>query len=58
MFNPANEMIGFEKASEILPNIANFSSQEIINHFVKVGENWAGMRPQDDDVTFVVLKVI
>jgi hypothetical protein len=22
-----------------------------------VGEEWAGTRPQDDDVTFVVLKV-
>ena len=32
--------------------------QEIINHLVKVGEDWADGRAQDDDVTFVVLKVI
>ncbi len=58
MFNAENEMLGFEKAAEVLPNIANLSSQEIINHLVKVGENWAGRRPQDDDVTFVVLKIL
>jgi serine phosphatase RsbU (regulator of sigma subunit) len=41
----------------VLPDIALNSAQEIINHLVKVGEDWANGRPQDDDVTFVVLKV-
>ena len=58
MFNAENEMLGFEKAAEILPSIAHKSPQEIINHLVKVGEDWANGRPQDDDVTFVVLKVV
>ncbi len=57
MFNQSNEMLGFGKAAEILPQIAANSAQEIINHLVKVGEDWANGRPQDDDVTFVVLKV-
>ena len=57
MFNPENEMLGFEKAAEILPQIAMHSSQEIINKLVKVGEQWANGRAADDDVTFVVLKV-
>ena len=56
MFNPSDEILGFEKAAEILPQIAMNSPQEIINHLVKVGEDWANGRPQDDDVTFVVLK--
>ncbi len=56
MFNAENEMLGFDKAAEILPNIAQNSAQEIINHLVKIGENFANGRPQDDDVTFVVLK--
>ena len=58
MFNPKNEMIGFEKAAEVLPQIANLSSQEIINYLAKTGETWANGRPQDDDVTFVVLKIL
>ncbi len=57
MFNPENEMLGFEKAADVLPQIAMNSPQEIINHLVEIGETWAGTRPQDDDVTFVVLKV-
>ena len=58
MFNAENEMIGFEKAGQILPGIAGKSSQEIIDHFVETAEKWAGMRPADDDVTFVVLKAV
>lgn len=58
MFNERNEMIGFEKAAELLPQIAHNSPQEIINHLVQTGEIWAGARSQDDDVTFVVLKVV
>ena len=51
-------IIGFEKAAEILPHIAMNSPQEIIDHLVKIGEDWASGRPQDDDVTFVVIKFI
>ena len=57
MFNNENETLGFEKAAEILPGIADQSAQEIINHLVRTGETWANGRPADDDVTFVVLKV-
>jgi serine phosphatase RsbU (regulator of sigma subunit) len=57
MFNTENEMLGFEKAAEVLPKIGSLSSQEIVNHLVKVADDWANGRPQDDDVTFVVLKV-
>lgn len=58
MFNPENEMLGFEKAAEVLPTIAANSPQEIINQLVEIGESWAGTRPADDDVTFVVLKIV
>ncbi|HEY0049541.1 MAG TPA: SpoIIE family protein phosphatase [Pyrinomonadaceae bacterium] len=57
MFNGQNEMLGFEKAAEILPLIAHRTPQEIIDYFIKAGESWANGRPQDDDVTFVVVKV-
>ncbi len=58
MFNIENEMIGFDKAGEVLKEIAALTPQEIIDRFVEVSQNWAGARPADDDVTFVVLKVI
>jgi serine phosphatase RsbU (regulator of sigma subunit) len=55
-FNPEGEMLDYEKAREVLAEVAGRSPQEIIDRFVEVGEEWAGSRPQDDDVTFVVLK--
>ncbi len=58
MFNEAGEMLDYNKAKAVLEEeAANQSAQEIINRFVEVGERWAGARAQDDDVTFVVLKV-
>ncbi|MBI0301434.1 serine/threonine-protein phosphatase, partial [Streptomyces sp. PRKS01-29] len=39
MFNDRDEMLGFEKAAEILPLIAGKSAQEIINSLVQTGDN-------------------
>ena len=58
MFNGAGEMIGGDAAKSVLAGAAQSSPQEIINRFVETGEKWAGGRPPDDDVTFVVLKVV
>ncbi|MBA2621266.1 MAG: serine/threonine-protein phosphatase [Acidobacteria bacterium] len=58
MFNEADETLGFDEAARILPAVADGSPQQIINHLVEAGEKWANGRPQDDDVTFVVLKVV
>ncbi len=56
-FNEQNEMIDYERAKSLLKEVARESSQTIINRFVEVGDKWAGAKAQDDDVTFVVLKV-
>ncbi len=56
-FNAANEMFGYEKAHAVLIAAAQLAPQAIIEHFVRVGDQWAAGHPQDDDVTFVVLKV-
>lgn len=57
MFNEAGEMQANETAKNLLAETARLSAQEIINRFVEVGEEWAGGRSPDDDVTFVVVKV-
>jgi sigma-B regulation protein RsbU (phosphoserine phosphatase) len=56
-FNRAGEMLGYAKADEVLIEMATRSSQEIIEGFVAAGDQWAAGQPQDDDVTFVVLRV-
>ncbi len=56
-FNADNEMFGYEKAHAVLIEAAQLAPQGIIEHFVQVGDQWAAGHPQDDDVTFVVVKV-
>jgi serine phosphatase RsbU (regulator of sigma subunit) len=56
-FNPAGEMFDYSRTIEALVRAAAGSPREIIEHLVNAGESWANGRPQDDDVTFVVLKV-
>ncbi len=56
-FNPAGEMFDYSRTIEALVRAAAGSPREIIEHLVSAGESWANGRPQDDDVTFVVLKV-
>ncbi|HZF37978.1 MAG TPA: PP2C family protein-serine/threonine phosphatase [Blastocatellia bacterium] len=56
-FNGKNEMLDYGSAKGVLMESATLPPQEIIEVFLKVADKWAGGRPQDDDVTFVVLKV-
>lgn len=56
-FNVENEMLDYAATKQALAVAAHQPAQEIIDHFVTVGDEWSNGRPQDDDVTFVVLKV-
>jgi serine phosphatase RsbU (regulator of sigma subunit) len=56
-FNDDSEMLGYAKAHEVLKTSASLSAQEVIAQLVAAGDHWAAGRAQDDDVTFVVLKV-
>jgi hypothetical protein len=50
-------MLDYAATKRALAVAAHQPPQEIIEHFVSVGDEWSNGRPQDDDVTFVVLKV-
>ena len=56
-FNSKNEMLDYGSAKSVLLEIAILPPQEIIEVFVKIADTWAEGRPQDDDMTFVVMKV-
>ena len=56
-FNTENEMLDYEATKHALAVSAHRPPQQIIEHFVSVGDEWSNGRPQDDDVTFVVMKV-
>jgi phosphoserine phosphatase RsbU/P len=57
-FNAHHEMLGYAKAHNVLMEVAHLTPPAIIEHFVQVGEQWAAGCTQDDDVTFVVVKVL
>jgi serine phosphatase RsbU (regulator of sigma subunit) len=56
-FNISNEMLGDERAKELLKESAEETPGKIIERFVKESDEWGGERPQDDDSTFVVIKM-
>ncbi len=56
-FNPEGEMLEDEAAKIFIAGNAHLSAQDLINGLAKLGDDWGGARPQDDDVTFVVVKV-
>ena len=55
-FSPANEILGSERVGECFAACARDTPETIIDNLVMLGREWGGERPQDDDITFVVLK--
>ena len=57
MFNNQNELLGEERAKDLFQAVAEKSPQEVIAQLNRAGEIWANGRTQQDDVTFVVIKI-
>ena len=55
--NETQEYFGYPRSKALFAEVAEHAPDEICQHLAQGGENWASGRPQDDDVTFVVLKV-
>ena len=56
-FNTNDEMLDYERIQEVLPSLSHQSSEAIISGLIRLGEEWSDGRPQDDDITIVVLRV-
>src|SRR5215475_7841067 len=56
-FNHVGEMFDYSRTVETLARAAALAPREIIKRLVDAGEAWAEGRPQDDDITFVAVKV-
>jgi serine phosphatase RsbU (regulator of sigma subunit) len=57
MFNAHGEVLGEERAKELLKEVGQHMPEQIIEHLVVAGKAWANGQPQKDDVTLVVVKV-
>jgi serine phosphatase RsbU (regulator of sigma subunit) len=56
-FGPTGEMFDDERVRGVLADSRGLSPQEIVDALARAGDAWGGSRPQDDDVTFVVLRL-
>jgi sigma-B regulation protein RsbU (phosphoserine phosphatase) len=57
-FNQQSEMFDYPSVSRVVREAADLSAQEMIDHLVRAGDAWAAGRPQDDDITFVIVKIV
>ena len=57
MLNPENEMLDYPKTMELFTEVADKSPKTIIRHMFEASSSWAKGKPQEDDITLVVIKV-
>ena len=55
--NGSDEEYGYPRVEALFGEMATDGPDAIIQRLVQGGEQWADGRPQDDDITLVVLKV-
>ncbi len=55
--NNNNEMIGYKKAKSIFESVAEKNPEEIIRSLKEKADSWAEGLENEDDITFVVVKV-
>jgi len=56
LFSRDKKMFGYDRVGECFKEVGANSSLEIISHLNKSAEKWLNYKPQDDDMTFVVIK--
>ena len=57
LFNQGGEIIGYDAIPGILQQHADKEPQAIIDAFVSYIKSWAQGRANDDDITFIVIKI-
>jgi serine phosphatase RsbU (regulator of sigma subunit) len=58
LFNEQKEILDYKKSKKIFGSVAELSSKQIIDQLCEEAENWRGSAKLEDDITFVVIKVI
>ena len=57
LFNDKKEMFGYDRVKTTFSEVADRSSEKIIEHLKNTASEWIDGKDPDDDVTFVVLKM-
>jgi serine phosphatase RsbU (regulator of sigma subunit) len=56
LFNRDKKMFGYDRVKECFKEVGDNSAREIVSHLNKKAEKWLNYKPQDDDMTFIVIK--
>lgn len=56
MFNDEKQMLGLERTKEYLIEASEKNANDIAQYLLTKGKEWRKNKPQNDDVTFVILK--
>jgi len=56
LFNPAEEMFGYDRCHELFESYAENSAMDIMNMLIENGREFAEGRPADDDITLMIIK--
>lgn len=56
LFNEQGELFGYERLEEKFTRVAHQTPDQIIDHLFRKGEEWRGNKPQNDDITMIVIK--
>jgi serine phosphatase RsbU (regulator of sigma subunit) len=57
MFNPERKILDYPRVKELFGEAAGKTAVDIVRHLAERGKEWANGRPQEDDVTLVVVRV-
>lgn len=57
-FDTDDEIYGYDNAQAACAHVSGMTAQEIIHHCVRTAETWAKGAPLNDDMTFVVVRVV
>jgi len=57
LFNDKGAMLDYPRIKKLLHEAAESSADGIVKHLISAGDKWRNGKEQDDDITFVVLKV-
>lgn len=57
-FDTSDEIYGYDNAKAACAHVTGMTAQEIIHHCVRTADEWSKGAPLNDDMTFVVVRVV
>lgn len=57
LFSPEEDMFGYGSLKQLFGKVGSLPPDAVIDYLVEAGGNWLEDKPQDDDITFVAIKV-